>query len=278
MLTEPVTRTVQAWSLHRTFGRFVADHVVPPGAAGGMPPHAPDAGSLALLDLPAELAARGYDSVQLCHFQLPRRDRAYLEELRASLDASGITLDALLVDFGDLLHPTDADAHERWIASWLDDAGVLGATRARVVAGEAPPTPERLLDSGRRLRRLASGSPVRVVTENWKALLPTAADVHHLLDAAGGEVGLLVDLDNWKGAERDADLASVGGLAETSHAKCPTAPDHSLDLESYRRALRAVLGAGFAGPLALVYDGEDPDEWSGLARCQAVVDEERPAA
>ncbi len=268
-----MSHAVHDWSLHRILGRFVSVHANPPGAHAGMSPVAPEAGALTLLDLPRELAMQGYDTVQLCHFHLPSRDRSYLGELRSALSDAGITLDALLVDSGDLVHPTDADAHEAWIAGWLEDAAALGAGRGRVIAGQAGPTPERLAESGRRLKRLAMRSPVRVVTENWMALLPSAAEVHRVLDAADGEVGLLVDLANWTGGDRDAQLASIGGRAETSHAKCRTTADGALDLEDYRRALHAVLDAGFSGPLCLVYDGPDPDEWAALARCRDVVDE-----
>ncbi len=236
-----------------------------------MPPRPADEAALALLDLPGELASRGYDTVQLCHFHLPRRDPAYLAELRASLADAHITLDALLVDAGDLVHPIDADEHEAWVARWLEDAGTLGATRGRVIAGQADPTPDLLRQSARRLRRLAAASPVRVVTENWMALLPNADSVHQLMDATAGEVGLLVDLANWTGPDRDSELASIGGLAETSHAKCMVKPDCSLDTDDFRRALAAVTASGFTGPLCLVYDGPSPDEWEGLDTCRAVT-------
>lgn len=265
-----VTHAVHDWSLHRTLGRFVSTEANPPGSSG-MPPRPADDGALALLDLPGELAARGYDTVQLCHFHLPSRAPAYLAELRASLADAHVTLDALLVDSGDLVHPTDADQHEAWIAAWLEDAGTLGATRSRVIAGQADPTPELMDQSARRLRRLAAGSPVRVVTENWMALLPNATSVHQLMDAAAGEFGLLVDLANWTGADRDVQLASIGGLAETSHAKCTVKPDGSLDTEDFLRALTAVSTAGFTGPLCLVYDGPDPDEWQALDDCRTVT-------
>lgn len=268
-----VSHAVHDWSLHRTLGRFVSVHANPPGATTGMRPADPDPGALALLDLPGELAARGYDTVQLCHFHLPSRDRSYLDELRAALSDAGVVLDALLVDSGDLVDLTDAEIHERWIAGWLEDAAALGARRARVIAGMSEPTPHRLAQSSQALRRLAQGSDVRVVTENWMALLPTAAEVHLLLDACEGEVGLLVDLANWTGPDRDVQLASIGGRAETSHAKCRTTADGALDVDDYRRALHAVLGAGFSGPLCLVYDGPDPDEWGALATCRDVVDE-----
>jgi sugar phosphate isomerase/epimerase len=235
-----------------------------------MQPREADASALDLLDLPGELATRGYDVVQLCHFHLPSRDAAYLTELCASLADAHVTLDALLIDSGDLVHPTDADEHEAWIAGWLEDAGTLGATRGRVIAGQADPTPELLQQSARRLRRLAAGSPVRVVTENWMALLPTATHVHQLLEATAGDIGLLVDLANWTGPDRDAQLASIAALAETSHAKCTVKADGSLDTDDFRRALSAVTAGGFAGPLCLVYDAADPDEWEGLATCRRV--------
>ncbi|HET7724405.1 MAG TPA: sugar phosphate isomerase/epimerase [Propionibacteriaceae bacterium] len=268
-----VSHAVHDWSLHRTLGRFVSVHANPPGASGGMRPQDADEGALSLLDLPAELAARGYDTVQLCHFHLPSRDRSYLDELRSSLSGAGVVLDALLVDSGDLVDLAEAEIHERWIAGWLEDAAVLGAKRARVIAGQSEPTPHRLAQSSQGLRRLAQASDVRVVTENWMALLPTATEVNLLLDACEGEVGLLVDLANWTGPDRDTQLASIGGRAETSHAKCRTTPDGTLDVDDYRRALHAVLDAGFTGPLCLVYDGPDPDEWTALAACRDVVEE-----
>jgi hypothetical protein len=119
--------------------------------------------------------------------------------------------------------------------------------------------------------RLAAGSPVRVVTENWMALLPTATHVHQLLEAAAGEIGLLVDLANWTGPDCDTQLASIGALAETSHAKCTMKADGGLDTDDFRRALTAVTASGFTGHSCLVYDAADPDEWEGLATCRRVT-------
>lgn len=72
------TKAVHTWSLFRTMGRYVA-----PGSApsGGLTENPAEDG-LDLLELPAQLAAHGFTSAQLCHFYLPRTDSAYLAELQ----------------------------------------------------------------------------------------------------------------------------------------------------------------------------------------------------
>lgn len=255
-------KAVSTWSLDRTLGSFRSIDPVTADRTAARPLR-PSRG-LPLLDLPAELHRRGFDAVQLVHFHLPAREPGYLDELRAALAEASVTLDAVLIDGGDLVHPDAAGEHEAWIDGWLDDAVRLGACRARVVAGKAAPTPERLRAAGQRLAGLAAWHPdVRVVTENWHALTPDAMSVHCLLDAAGGSVGLLIDLANWKGEDRHEQLASIAPLAETSHAKCRF-DAAGLDAEDYRRTLAVLRDAGFTGPLALVYDGPDPDEWAAL--------------
>jgi sugar phosphate isomerase/epimerase len=250
---------VHAWSLDRTLGRFRAGVT---GEVTGLP----------LLELPAALRAHGYRTVQLCEFHLAHRDAGYLGELRAALAESGIVLDTFLVDDGDLTHPTDGEHQEALISSYLDDAEALGATRIRVGAGKTR-TDTAQRDSSAALGRIAArAGGVRVVTENWFDVTRDAADVRAILDPLDGAVGLLVDLGNWTGPGKYADLAAVTPYAETCHAKAHWGPA-GMDEEDYRASLRAVLGAGYAGPFALVYDAEDDDEWAGLALQRGVVEE-----
>jgi hypothetical protein len=263
-----VSRAVSTWSLHRTLGRFVAaDSAVDGGPFFNTEP-LPD--GLALLDLPAELRRRGYDLVQICHFHLPSRDPAYLTELRAALTESGIALDTLLIDGGDLTHPTDADRHEAWIGEWLDAAAALGAARARVCAGRSAPSPATTNESAARLARLATAHPdLRLVTENWLEMTPDADAVLSLLAAVGDAVGLMIDLGNWRGPGKYADLARIAPLAETCHAKCHftgSVPDE----DDFRATLHLLRDAGYNGPLALIYDGPD-DEWAMLDIEYAIV-------
>src|SRR3954470_16162601 len=135
-----VMRSVSSWSLHRTLGQYVA----PDSAVDGGPcregPNEPR--GLALLELPAALKRHGYDAVQICHFHLPSRSPDYLEELRSALREANVELDTLLIDDGDLTEPDRADQVEAWLSGWLDVAVALGATRARLMGGQAEPTTE----------------------------------------------------------------------------------------------------------------------------------------
>lgn len=265
-----VTKAVSSWSLHRTLGRFVAENSSVHG--GPFMDTQTSADGLSLLELPAELQRHGYETLQLVHFHIPSRERSYLDELRVALDESDVTLDALLVDDGDLTSQ-DADAVESWIGEWLDAATALGARRARVGAGKAAPTPETIRESAHRLARLASSHPdIRVVTENWWTMLPDADAVHTLLEATGDSVGLLIDLGNWSGPDKYEQLARIAPLAETSHAKCrfyESGPDR----EDYLKSLRVLADAGYDGPLALIYDGPNDDEWACLDLEYEIVNE-----
>ncbi len=252
-----VTKAVSTWSLHRTLGRPEGEGSDAGGGVSEVP------GALSLLELPAELRARGYDAVQLLYPHLESRDPGYLAELRAALDEAGIELEAMLIGAGDLTGP-DADAAEALIGEWLDASAALGAKRARTAAGHAAPTPETIRESATRLRRLAEAHPdVRLVTENWWGMLPDADAVLALLEATGESVGFLIDLDNWKGPDKYAELARVAPLAETCHAKCRFTAEGP-DVEDFRRSLGVLKDAGYDGPLALIYDGPDDDEWGCL--------------
>jgi sugar phosphate isomerase/epimerase len=242
---------------------------------GGLPEREqPEAGGMSVLELPAALAAHGYRSTQLCHFYLPNREAAFLGEVRSAFAEADVELECFLIDDGDLTDPDAGDDQEAWVSGWLDVAEQLGAVRARVDAGKRPPSVETLDASGARLSRLAERhTDVRLVTENWHALLPDAASVLGLLDRAEGRIGFLVDLGNWSGSSKYAELAAVAGRAETCQAKCRTGNSGQLELDDYRTSLQVLRDADYTGPLALVYDGPDPDEWGHLETEYAVVGE-----
>lgn len=262
------TRTVSTWSLRRTLGNVVA----PDSAVGGGPlMHLPALKrGLSLLELIPELKTHGYSALHLCHFHLESRDPAYLALVRRELAANDIHLEMLLIDDGDLM-ADDIDAHVAWYDEWLRIAATLGAQRARICAGRQAPTPERLQRSGELLATLAADHPeVRIVTENWMEAMPDAASVTAVLDAAGQDVGFLIDLGNWSAPEKYDHLAAVAGRAESCHAKC-NCDDDGPDADDFTRCLTILKDVGYDGPLALIYDGPDDDEWAGLDREWEIV-------
>lgn len=263
--TSPVI-AVSSWSVHRALGVF---HPNAPGhdVAGeaeekwGVP-------ALSLMELPQAVAARGIDHLQICHFHLESRDPAYLGEVRAALADAGVTLSTLLIDDGDITHPTNRNRDRDWIGKWIDAAAELGAGSARVIAGKQQPSPETLAWSVEGLRALArrgAAQGVRVTTENWLALTASPKEVHHILDRVDGEVGFMADFGNWKttGPARYEDLASLLARSEDTHAKA-WFPENAIDGEDFGRCLRAAEEVGYAGPYTLIYEDKGGDEWSAV--------------
>lgn len=254
-------RAVSTWSLRRTLGNFIADDsAVDGGRFMDLP--AID-GGLSLSELIPELAKRGYTAIQIVHFHLESLTTEYLRSIRDTLHEHEITLDALLIDDGDLTSG-NVEPQLAWYDAWLEAANVLGAERARICAGRSEPTTELLKTSSIHLANLAGKHPkVRIVTENWMEMMPDADSVNTVLNAAGDSVGLLIDLGNWSGTDKYDELARIAQRAETCHAKCAFTEDGP-DAKDFQMSLTVLKDAGFSGPLALIYDGPNDDEWAAL--------------
>ena len=266
MSTQNTNRfSVSSYSLHRTLGVRYRDL---PGDDGTRPCSKPHGdGALTLLELPAHLAAHGYNTMEISHPHLPSREPAYANELRAALAQAGVTLLSVLVEAGDLTDPNHGARDQEWMARWIETAGLLGAQRARLIAGHAAYTPETLQRSRAALHTLATRGrdhAVRVTTENWFDLLAGPEAVRTLLDSLEGEVGFNLDFGNWEGPSKYADLAAVFPYAETCHAKCAFVAEYVPDAEDFRHCLDLAKASGFSGPLTLIYDASGPDEWKGL--------------
>ena len=222
-----------------------------------------------------EVADVGYRAVELAGFHdVPVAD------LRAALDQANVELWALLIDDGDVTHPEHHDRDAAWIAGWLDVAGALGATCARVIAGKQPPSNEAFARSRAHLADLTARAKdlnVRLMTENWFGFLPSPPHVHALLDALGGELGLCVDFGNWDDrrtlggdATKYGALAAIFPRGTSCHAKCEFAASGEPDLVDYTRCLDLGRAAGYAGPFTLVAAGPG-DAWDGLALQREVL-------
>ncbi len=263
--------SVSTWSLHRQLGK--------PGFTGPahdmqIPLETHNKGPISLLELPARIAEFGIHTLEICHFHLPSIEKAYLAELRAALIEANVELFSLLIDDGDITHPSEAVRDIAWIEKWIDIAGVLGAKCARVIGGKADPSEDTIAQSRSVLAQLterAETAGIRLMTENWFSIFSTPENVNTILSGLDGKVGLCLDFGNWRGGTKYEDLAAIASLAESCHTKAHFAAPREMDKEDYVQCLELTQKAGFAGPHTLIYDGPGDDEWEGLALEREVV-------
>lgn len=229
---------------------------------------------LPLEALPAELQARGFARVEICHFHLANQDADSLRKMGKLFLDHGVVVQTLLIDDGDITSASTRDRDLNWILSWIDSAAHLGAENARVIAGKAKPTPEVLESSVDGLKICAARGGdlgVRVVTENWFVTLSTLAAVHYVLDAVGPSLGFLADTGNWHGPTKYADLQSIFTRAELCHAKTSFSDGLNLDQQDNAKWLKAARAADYRGPYTLIF-ADEGDEWQGLAIERAFIE------
>ena len=257
---------VSTWSLHRYLGT-IYPHDTSTDAIGDGDDRYGE-GEESLLGLPSVLANHGYDRLEIVSFHLRSRDPVYLGELRDQLNVSGVTLQTLLIDAGDMTDPVHGAEETRWIGGWVDVANALGAQNARIIAGKQKPTPETIARSVagfKELLALNAGSPLKLVTENWFDLLSTPDAVHEVLDRLEGQVGLLADFGNWTGPDKYEGLKSIFPRASLCHAKA-SFEGGQLDEADYGLCVGVAEEVGYTGPYTLIFDAEHPGEWAGLAQ------------
>ncbi len=257
---------LSTWSLHRAIGISYPDAPGNNGSGAARETWGP--GTISLTEVPARMAEMGIDRLEICSFHLNRAHRAHLDAVRASIQDAGVSLQALLIDDGDITDPEHSARDTAWVGDWIDVAARLGAETARVIAGKQPPTEEvlnRSIGNLAELGRRGEGQGVRVTTENWFDTTPGPREVHTILDGLDGTVGLLADMGNWTGPGKYADLASLFERADYCHAKCSFAAGFAMDRDDYGQCLTAAANAGYTGPFTLIYDGPDADEWQAIA-------------
>ncbi len=228
-----------------------------------------------LLDIPAQTAAHGLGKLEVCHFHFPSTVPGYLAEFHVALEAADVEFYTLLIDEGDLTHPDSAERAKgiALIAHWIEVAAACGAKRVRVIAGDAAPSAEalRVCESGlNEVLQHADARGLRVVVENWHALLDRPAEVVTLLEDMKGRVGLKLDFGNWSGERKYADLPQIAPLAECTHAKAAFSAPGEMDRDDFTRCLDICRDANFEGPHILIFS--DPgDEWESLDQMREVV-------
>lgn len=210
------------------------------------------------------LANFGASSIDVCHFHLSSRDPSQQRELADAFRRAGVQPQTFLVDAGNLAG--DDESHLEWIQSWFADASRLGCQSIRVLGGEDAFSEAGLEKSVSRFKTLAPAAKaqgLRLLTENFKALLRDASVIANFLERLGGEVGFLLDFGNLKAESYYEDLERLAPLAEACHAKA-IPKDGSPDSERFERSLELLRASGFSGPIALIGNEKDMGPWDHL--------------
>jgi sugar phosphate isomerase/epimerase len=267
---------VSTWSLHHHLGYSYAN------GPANQPPYVKSdtwgAGVFDVLQLPAELATRGYFRCEICHFHVGSLDPDHLRAVARAFSDAHVKIQTLLIDDGDLTNPATLARDKVWMAKWIEAAAVLQAEHVRVIAGKVLPTPDALSMSIAGLCEMVSIGQkrgVKVVTENWFDLLSTPAAVHHVLDCVPG-LGFMADTGNWSGSTKYQDLASVFSRADLCHAKAAFEADLKMDAQDFSHCLAAAQQSGYSGPLTLIFM-DNGDEWQGLEKERHFIQQFMPA-
>lgn len=274
--------STSSWSLHRSLGKpqmRTPDGPPADGLAAGA--------TLSLLELPARLAAAGIGTLEICHFHFPSTDVGYLAELRGAAKAAGVELFSILIDAGDITHsdPAQLEKELAWIRGWLDVASAIGASHSRVIGGYAPvernggdlrahPLIRRSAANLRALAAYGTERGVRVISENFRATAERADQLLAILELCDGAVRTCADFGNFKGAAKYDELAAIAPQAASAHAKALYDGEGHPDRSELTRCLDVMAGAGFDGPVSLIFDtpfyrGEN--EWDNLAVLREIV-------
>ena len=254
---------VSTWSVHHKLGYSFANG--PGGIAPFVKSDTWGVGDIDLLQLPGELAKRGYFRCEICHFHVGSLANVALQKIAKAFADSGVVVQTLLVDDGDITNKETRNRDIAWIAQWIEAAAVLGAENVRVIAGKSKPSEAALalaVDGLTALVAVGRKAGIQVVTENWFDLLSTPAAVHHVLDRVAGS-GFLADTGNWSGDSKYADLQSIFARASLCHAKATLAPGFALDAHDFGACMDAAQQAGYTGPMTLIF-ADQGDEWQGL--------------
>jgi len=233
------------------------------------------------MDIPEQIARRGFHTLEVCHFHFPSTDAGYLTEFRAALRAAEVELYSILIDRGDITAPDVAtrEADLLLTRQWIEVAAALGAACVRVDAGQQSPTDDIVRLSAANLAGLARFSNsvgVRTITENWRETSRYPIPLLEILDRCEGSVGLCADLGNAEGPDKYETLKLLLPRATSIHYKARYGVDGHIN-SSDRDACKALIdNAGFSGPISLIYS-DTQNEWGAVDQLKEAVTASFPA-
>lgn len=235
-----------------------------------------------LLELPAEIAAHGFDCYDLTMLHLPSIERAYLADVRAAFEESNVEIFQLLIDTGEIgsPDPQESSAGIEHTKFWIEIAAELGASGVRYVPGDSEPTPETMSSTAAAFRELydfAVERGLKPATENYRIFTNEADDLLRLVELSERDYGWIADNGNPKGPEKYDNLTKLFPGATSMHAWALPTEYGRPDIDEFRRCLIMARDSGFDGPIMLhgAYAMDNfawaPDLWSGVEEMRAEI-------
>jgi len=215
-------------------------------------------------------------------------DFDYLERMKRNAEDAGVKSLLIMIDAeGQLADPDDArraravESHYKWAVA----AAYLGCHSIRVNAGGSGGYDEQMRRAAESLRRLADFGAqygVSVIVENHGGLSSNGkwlAGVMELADHPG--VGTLPDFGNFHIANGEWYDRYEGVAELMPWAKAVSAKSHEFDeagnevRTNYRRMLKIVVDAGYAGHVGIEYEGDRPGEVEGIELTRKLLERVR---
>ncbi len=252
--------SIAAWSFHRMFY----------------------AGKLKQIDMP-KVCREEFDisGLELVNSFFPSPQYNYCKDLLKRANDLGVKILLIMCDGeGDMSHPDkkERDQAIRQHRKWLDVAAVLGCHSIRCNTGKGGPEDDdahkRCAESFAKLVELARPDKINVIIENhWNFSSYPDALVKVIKQVNDPLFGTLPDFGNFpEEVNRYDAVRKMMPFAKAVSAKC-----HNFDVEGnetgtdYARMMKIVLDAGYSGYVGIEYEGPDQDEYSGIRKCQKLL-------
>lgn len=270
----PFRISLAEWSLHKTLFAKQLDH----------------------LDFaPVARNKFGVEAVEYVNqfFKDKARDRAYLDQMKARADASGVRSLLIMVDGEGNLGDPDAARRTQAVENhhqWVEAAKYLGCHSIRVNAGSRGSYEEQIqlaADGLRRLTEFADGHGINVIVENHGGLSSNGkwlAEVIRRVDHP--RAGTLPDFGNFRigggnGQPEQLYDRYLGVQELMPFAKGVSAKSHEFNAQGdevrtdYRRMMRIVLDAGYRGYVGIEYEGSQLSEEEGILATRRLLERVR---
>lgn len=265
----PFRISLAQWSLHRTLR----------------------SGALDPLDFPAFAKEEfGIEAVEYVNQFFADRagDFAWLAELRRRADAHGVRSLLIMIDGEGGLGDADDERRREAVENhfkWIAAAAYLGCHSIRVNAHGTGPREEhsaRAADSLRRLGRLGDDYDVDVLVENHGGPSSDGAWLAATLARANHpRVGALPDFGNFHVGNGEWYDRYRGVQELMPFARAVSAKSNEFDAggdevrTDFRRMMKIVLDAGYAGHVGIEYEGDALPEVEGIRATQRLLERVR---